>query len=160
MDEVLFKEQQRFSSHIGMWLLVLIAPATIVIEGYFSNWNLSDYLPSVIITALIILFIVPIKLETEIRQDGFYYRFPYFIWKQKKIDWNEAEKVYVRNYSPLMEYGGWGLRGVGKNRAFNIWGKQGIQFELKDGRKILFGTQKPEEAQMALMQVGFKPEVA
>jgi hypothetical protein len=48
----------------------------------------------------------------------------------------------VRKYKPLLEYGGYGIRGFGNNRALNIAGKTGLQLIFKDGRKLLIGTQK------------------
>ena len=61
------------------------------------------------------------------------------------------EQCYVRKYSPLREYGGWGVRGsFGKNKAYNVKGNQGIQIELKKGGKVLVGTQRKTEAQQVI----------
>jgi len=62
----------------------------------------------------------------------------------------------VRKYSPIGEYGGWGYRVAGKRSgvAYNISGNMGIQIELKNGKKILLGTRKPEEAKEALRKSG------
>ena len=59
------------------------------------------------------------------------------------------EKCYVRIYSPIKEYGGWGYRtslGKKKGSAFNVKGNKGIQIEFKTGKKLLVGTQKESEA--------------
>jgi len=51
----------------------------------------------------------------------------------------------VRKYKPLLEYGGYGIRGFGNNRALNISGNTGLQLVFKDGRKLLIGTKKGHE---------------
>ena len=53
-------------------------------------------------------------------------------------------------YSPLADYGGWGIRGWGKNTALNARGIRGVQVALRDGRRILIGSQRPEELAEAL----------
>jgi len=58
--------------------------------------------------------------------------------------------VFVRKYSPLFEYGGWGLRWSLNGKAVNVRGNMGIQVVLKNGSRILIGTSNPEDAKMAL----------
>jgi hypothetical protein len=53
-----------------------------------------------------------------------------------------------------MGYGGWGIkRGIG-GLAYNVSGNQGLQLVLTDGRKILIGTQKPEQFINAMSSAG------
>jgi hypothetical protein len=58
-----------------------------------------------------------------------------------------------RNYSPLTEYGGWGIKGSKKNRAYNVSGSFGLQLELIEGRKILFESNNPDEISKMLDKV-------
>jgi hypothetical protein len=86
-------------------------------------------------------------MELELRMDaaGIHYKFwPFFGWRHRL--WSELQSVEVRQYKPLLEYGGWGLRLGTKGWAYNIAGNQGIQLVLQDGDKLLLGTQRPEEA--------------
>jgi hypothetical protein len=50
----------------------------------------------------------------------------------------------------LREYGGWGVRGFGSNRAYNMRGDQGVQLDLVDGSRVLIGTQRPGELETAI----------
>ncbi len=47
-----------------------------------------------------------------------------------------------------MEAGG--IRYGPKGTAYNVSGKIGLQLELKNGKKILIGTRKPEEIENLL----------
>ena len=53
-------------------------------------------------------------------------------------------------YSPLADYGGWGIRGWGKDVAFNACGNRGVRLTLIDGRRVLVGSQRSEELAEAL----------
>ncbi|ARV16965.1 hypothetical protein BTO07_16995 [Polaribacter sp. SA4-12] len=69
----------------------------------------------------------------------------------KLIPWNEIYKAGIRTYLPISEFGGWGLKGgfffnKGREKAINVSGNIGIQLILKNGEKLLIGTQKKEEA--------------
>ena len=71
------------------------------------------------------------------------------------MQWSEIDKAYVRQYDALGEYGGWGLKGgklwkKEKGKAINVSGDIGIQLELKDGKKLLIGTQMKTEVESVL----------
>ncbi|PQJ80922.1 hypothetical protein BTO18_05610 [Polaribacter porphyrae] len=84
-----------------------------------------------------------------------HYQFFPFHWKLKLITWDKISTAYVRIYDPIGDYGGWGLKGgtlwsKSKGRAINVSGDIGIQLELKNGKKLLIGTQKKSEAERVL----------
>ena len=62
---------------------------------------------------------------------------------------DDIARIYTRKYDPMEEFGGWGVKwgmsGGRNNMCYTTRGDMGIQIELKDGRKILIGTQKPQE---------------
>ncbi len=79
----------------------------------------------------------------------------------KKIAWSEVSNAYVRNYDPIGEYGGWGLKGgsfwnKSKGKAITISGGVGIQLEFKNGKKLLIGTQKENDVKRVLQLINLK----
>jgi hypothetical protein len=94
------------------------------------------------------------RLETVIDLEGISVRlFPLHL-KFKCFLWQDIEKIYVREYAPLSEYGGWGLRySVNHGKAYNVSGNQGVQLFFTNGKKLLIGTQKPEEITAILKQI-------
>lgn len=156
----IFKEEQRFTQ---LWLLILLAislivPVTIIIKEYaHENSTMSSTEFTLILLGIIssFAFIFIFKLTTRIDEYGIHYQFFPFHFSFKKIAWSEIEKAYVRNYDPIDEYGGWGLKGGllwnKKNGiAINISGTVGIQLKLKNGKKLLIGTKKEQEAKRVL----------
>ncbi len=159
MQDVLFYEKQHFRQ---WWLLTIaIASFVLLLWIYFRDYaNPATWPHSVAglaigigICMLTLVFFLIAGLETKIQSDGIYVRFFPFHIQYKKYPWRQLSEVYVRKYSPIREYGGWGLRGMRNNRAFNVSGNQGIQMLMHDGRKLLIGTRKPEEATKALTSV-------
>ncbi|RCS28324.1 hypothetical protein DUT90_01480 [Polaribacter sp. WD7] len=86
-----------------------------------------------------------------------HYQFFPFHFSLKTILWQDITKAYVRTYDPIGEFGGWGLKGgalwnSGKGKAINVKGDIGIQLLLKNGKKLLIGTQKENQAQQILQK--------
>ena len=105
---------------------------------------------------LLSLLFVFLRLETTIKKDGIYYRFFPFQLTYRKISWDKISQSFVRQYNPITEYGGWGLRiGLfGKGQAFNVSGNKGLQLVYDNGKKFLLGTQRPDEIERVLKQLG------
>jgi hypothetical protein len=156
----IFKEEQRFNQ---LWIIILIivsmlVPIGIIIGIYLKNPDSFTSLELLLIIGIIIIASVIIflfKLSTRIDEFGIHYKFFPFHLNYKHIAWNEMDKAYVRKYDALTEYGGWGLKGgklwnKSKGTSINVSGDIGIQLELKNGKKILIGTQKEHDAKNIL----------
>lgn len=118
----------------------------------FGSQSLSDFALFVYVFLFVIFSyaLSLVKLEVQVDEKGISYKYFPFQRKYKLILWEIIEEAYVRTYSPIKEYGGWGIRGLRKNRAINISGNQGLQLRFKDGCKFLIGTQNPSEINEAV----------
>jgi hypothetical protein len=164
-SQILFSEKQAFKQW-WVWLILLgINGVSIygvfkqVVGGeQFGDKPMGDtgLLITMGISLLIAFLFLYIRLETQIKYDGIYVRFFPFHLKFKYYSWDTLKKSYVREYSALAEYGGWGLRfGLfGKGAAFNVSGDKGLQLEFTNGNKLLVGTNKPEELTEVLYKTG------
>jgi hypothetical protein len=83
-------------------------------------------------------------LRTEVRGDGIRIRFFPFHLRWRNWSYSEIESVEAREYSPLGEFGGWGIRIAPQGWAYNVSGRLGIQLVLRSGQWILIGTRDPE----------------
>ncbi len=167
MYYVFYEEEQKFTNK-WLWLLlsgtsivfVYMIFEQIVLHKTIGNNPAPDSI--VLLMGLIPLMVMylfyRILLKTRIDTDGIHYQLFPFHYKEKNISWDEIDKIYVRKYRPIMEYGGWGYR-IKFNRkdvAFNISGNMGLQIELKNGKKILIGTQNPIDINKAIEQMNSK----
>jgi len=96
-----------------------------------------------------------VKLVVSVREDGIWYRYPPIIMKEKLIRKDSIEKFEIRKYRPVMQYGGWGVRTGSRKygKAYNVKGNIGMQLYLKDGKRILFGTERKESFQRAMVKI-------
>ena len=142
-----FREEQRFTQ---LWLVVLRIFSTIVPVGIILT-EAKSMESSELVIALSVVILAPaiiflFKLKTRMDEKGIHYRFIPFHLKTQIIPWSNINKIYVRNYDPISEYGGWGIKGGSlwnkkKGTAVNVKGDVGIQLELKNNKKLLIGTQ-------------------
>jgi hypothetical protein len=86
------------------------------------------------------------QLITRIDHEGISTKFTPLGFSKKFFSWKEMDQCFIRKYKPLMEYGGYGIRGLGKKKAYNVSGNIGIQIVTRDNKSFLIGTRKPEEA--------------
>lgn len=90
------------------------------------------------------LFAYFAKLITEVRTEGIYLNF--FPLYSRIVALSDIAAYEVRQCSPLVDYGGWGIRfGTQRKRAYTMSGNMGVELELTDGTRLLIGSQRPEE---------------
>jgi hypothetical protein len=166
-NQILFKESQRFKQW-WLWLILFSIHGIflygiyqqIILEQPFGDRPLSNtgLLIAESIFVLFTLAFYGFHLETLIKDDGIYVRFLPFHRSFNYYSWDKIEKVYIRKYSPLKEFGGWGLRfGLkGNGEALNISGNRGLQIVFKNKRKLLIGTNKVVELEEALRLIASK----
>jgi hypothetical protein len=152
-EEILFQEKQ---SKKPIWIWLIIGTVSVFfmftfISQIFFNRPVGDQPSSngililnfVLLVALIYLLIA-LSLNVKITKETIYYKFKPFHLKWQSIKKEEIDKIYVREYKPVLEYGGWGVKSKknGKGFSFTMRGNKGIQIDLKSGKNILIGTQK------------------
>ena len=164
-NEILFSERQRFKQW-WLWLILLGINGfyiyglyeQVVVGQQFGDNPMSNtglFITYGVIFSLTILFL-NFRLDTKIEIDGIYVRFFPIHLTFKYYTWDKISKSYVRQYFPIREYGGWGLRlGLfGKGKAYNVSGDKGLQLEFSDNKKLLIGTNKPDELAETLDKIG------
>ena len=153
-DGLVFTEEQRFARH--WWRLLLVFSALLVALSFFrvgqhplplGMRGLLLGLPLLLLGAFAWL-----RLDTRLDAAGVSYRMRPL--GRQHLPWGQVRHACVREYSPLGEYGGWGIKGYSfRDYALNVAGNQGLQLELADGRRILLGTQRPAELREALARL-------
>lgn len=161
--EAAYREVQRLSQ-LWVWLLVVAGSAfawyafvyQVIVGSEVGNRRAPDWL--VVIIWLLVglglpLLICSSRLVVEVRGDGLYFRYYPFHRRFHRIAFEEIAKVEARTYRPILEYGGWGIRWGRGGKAYNVSGKRGVQLELTNGSRILFGSQRADELAGAIARV-------
>lgn len=152
----MYTETQRFTQW-WLWLILIGVWSSMVYSIITAppQTNAAVYV-SFGIGILLPLLFWQMRLITRITEEGIYVRFIPFHFKEKFFPWETITASYVRTYSPLKEYGGWGIKyGFnGQGLVYNVAGNVGLQLQFKEGKAILIGTQKGEEIEQVLVALG------
>jgi len=144
-----FEEMQPFDQ-VWLWVIMAMEVIIVLVSLFAAGTTPAAVVPAVLVLAIPLALLSAIRLNTRIDDEGIHFKLRPFHWRVQTIAWEEIDQVYVRKYSPIMEYGGWGIRYGRQGKAFNIKGNYGIQVVRKNGKRLLIGTQEPERAAEAL----------
>lgn len=154
-----FHEIQRFRQW-WLWLIIFFVLGFSAYNSYENAeyFSRTELIISTAVPAVIFFLFFIIKLETKIDHLGIRVRLFPFHLQFKYFPWKNIDKAFIRQYSPLMDYGGWGLRlGMfGRGKAYTVSGDLGLQLVFKDGKKLLIGTEKSLEIKRFLEELNTK----
>jgi hypothetical protein len=158
-EEIVFHEYQQMKR---LWVLLILAGMNIIFIVSLISLIGVDIILFILMVLLAVLFSAFISfftLETIVDDKGvsvrFFVRYIPVRTKYKHFSWEEISVAYIRKYSPITEYGGWGTRKYGSsNGAYNMSGNIGLQLVFKNGKKLLIGTNNPDTLSIVLKKLG------
>jgi hypothetical protein len=150
---VIYRERQRWTQP-WLWAVILGGTALIWYGAYRQivrgdPWGSNPAGDGLLVIVWVVVGVVLPSiflfggLTTEVRSNGIYVRFAPFHLRWRGWEFDEIEGVELRRYSPLREYGGWGIRVGQRGWAYNVRGNMGVQLTLRTGERMLIGTQDP-----------------
>jgi hypothetical protein len=154
MTPPIFNETQRFRQ-VWVWAILLsvtVAGIASVSYAVATQPNLSfvDVLVPMALLLLVNALFYSLKLTTRITESSLSFRFKPFLGN-RIYRFEDLESMEITSYSGLKEFGGWGIKWNGSYWSYTTGGTHGILIKTKD-KKLLLGTQKPEEAKQAIAQ--------
>ncbi len=161
---VLYEEHKKYGFNVATIVTTMVTALFSfgfyrqIIKGEsFGNNPMPDTGLYIAITlmALLTIALYNMKLSLRITKAGVEYRLFPFHLKYKLIPVEEINSIDVVTYSPLSEFGGWGLRQSwsGKGKAYTLSGDKALRVERKSKGVILIGTEKHDELRESLMRI-------
>ncbi|WP_406826509.1 hypothetical protein [Pedobacter sp. KACC 23697] len=161
-----FEEKQ----HLKLWWLYLLIGVDAIIvlsivlfdKGGMSFTDLKDVyfapLWAVLLPFIIIYLIQQHVLTLRINHEGIFYRYFPFKAKLKHLPWDEIDKAYTTKYDAFGDYGGYGVKSrlwfKFSDKAYLLNDKdRGLQLKFKNGRKLLFSSNKIDEMELFLINL-------
>lgn len=143
-------------------LAILIMPVSITIYCIYA-WYIAgirvdkvaadDTTGQLIVLGLMgftILFMLSMRLYTKVDSEGIHFKYIPFIWQWRKYSWYDIASCEIKTFDPLSDFGGWGIKkswkGKPANWSYTVKGDRGIYIALKNGKTLIIGTQKGDEA--------------
>lgn len=162
-----FEEVQRFRQG---WLWALILTTSLLTAGAFA-WGLYQQLflgkpwgaspmsdAGLLWTALAIfavsaglpLFFYAMRMTTRLADERL--EIHYFPLRRKIVPLSHIISAEARTYSPIGDYGGWGIKYGGREKGwvYNVSGNRGVFLVLRDGGRLMVGSQEAERLAAAL----------
>ena len=137
-----FRENQAFAPFV-----YALMAGTILLMVLLPGPKYMNAIPVVLLTLTSNLLYVRTSVDRRDIRVQFGFAFPYYV---RTIPIDTVASAAAITYSPLAEYGGWGIRGFGDRVALNARGDRGVLLTLRTGATILIGSQRAEELAAAI----------
>ena len=128
------------------WVLILGFMAMAI---FIPDQPAVDRIVLVVVGASMLLLVPDMKAVYG--TDGIVLTFGYRgIWK-KRIPKDQVTYIYVTEFSPMKDFGGWGIKGGwGRFKGVLMWAMptkkpRAILVEMISGKKLLIGDESPDE---------------
>jgi hypothetical protein len=149
---VLYREEQSFGWSPLAWLILAlqIIPLIMVVIGLQTDdaEALFGGVAAFVIIGLTQLWIMTARLVTIVDRDALRISFKW-LWPGRTIKHSDIERYEARTYG-LLDSGGWGVHLAGAGWSYNVSGNRGVAVVLKNGARLLVGSQQPESLVRAL----------
>jgi hypothetical protein len=100
--------------------------------------------------ALFVVWLHLVRLVTEVRDDELVIRYA-GLWPTRRITFPEIVSAQDVTYSPILDYGGWGVRwGWDGSRVYNAKGNKGVKLVFRYGKPVVVGSQRSRELAEAI----------
>jgi hypothetical protein len=160
-DALLFREKQTF--RVGYAKLAMAMPPAILCviccrqiffhhPWAYSPVSSSDLLFLTILTLAVYVRLITVRLITELRSGQLSVAMKGF-WQEIRVPVAEIRSAVPIEYKPAEEYGGYGVRSGPRGKAYIACGNRALQLELRDGRRLLIGSQRSQELARRIAEV-------
>lgn len=92
-------------------------------------------------------------LLVEVRPEGLRFGLGNARLLRGRIAWNDIARLESVRYRPIREFGGWGLRGTRRRRAWTARGDRAVVLHLVDGREVWLGSDSPQRLEERIRAV-------
>jgi hypothetical protein len=124
---------------------------------YQETQSFSPWVTALLLGVVLLLgAVLTMRLSTTVTSDALSIRYGFLY--RTRIPLAEVAHAEAVEYSPIRQYGGWGVRGTLRRRALNARGNQGVLVTRSDGSTLLIGSQRPRELLEALARAGVVTE--
>lgn len=168
MDRPYFEESQYLRN--SRWVWYIVVPACLGALAPFAHWYYltmvlqetevpSELLITSVLTVVgvvvVMAIILSIKLDTRIDSRGIHYRFFPNRLRWNVIRTNDIQQMEIRDTRKFLQYGivGFHKNVFQKTIAMTIQGNHHLWLQLRNGQKLILGTQHPYDMNRAIKQL-------
>ncbi|MBU3076378.1 hypothetical protein [Sphingomonas quercus] len=148
-----FIETQHFSPSLSVPIAVALLGSGVFVVVRVVTAGMPSYklLVALLLMAVLVAFaalLVFYPMTTRVDGEMLSVRMPALI--NRTIDLRNVAEADVEEFSPLGDYGGWGVRFARGGVLYNLRGDRAVTLRLKSGEKVSVGSQAPHELLRAI----------
>ncbi len=103
--------------------------------------------PSILLAVVVLLLFA--RLVVDVDREAITVRF-HLLWPTRRIPLADVRRAHATRFSPILDYGGWGVRLGVHGWAFNVSGSEGVLLERTNGSRLMIGSQRAKELEAAI----------
>ena len=156
----IYREEQWFAWWTYTVLGVISALACVFLFDRTLGWanpliQFHGRLFKILVAAGVILppslVIAALRMLTLVTPGALRISFGFLSTYHRDIPLDSITAIEVIQYHPIRDYAGWGIRfGRDGERVYNARGDRGVRMHLRDGSKLVVGSQRPEQLALAI----------
>ena len=165
MNEQAFHEVQRLRQwHIRIVLalpplaLLFLTIWQVVLHHPWGSKPLSngDLIFLTVLVSAVYLRLITVRLVTDVDRAELSVGMR-GLWRKRHVPLAAIRSAAPVRFDPAAEYGGYGIRSGPRGLAYIAEGNRAVQLELKDGSKLLIGSQRADELAARIIELRAGP---
>jgi hypothetical protein len=124
-------------------VLAVIMPLILIIAAFFV-WAVLPWLSVTLAVIALAMISTYGGFRTQVTRDTVAVRIGFLGIKLLQLKMADIAAVEVHAFSPLRDFGGYGIRFNREMQAYYLQGDRGVKITAVDGRKYLIGSDRPE----------------
>lgn len=146
MSTRVYNESQSYRGSWIMYLIILteLPVLILLLVLFFINDDKQEMGIALAVVlgsiGLSLTLILNVRLETRIDDQGVHFRYFPFISKWRHIPSEKIHHLEVKSFSPLTDFGGWGIKKRKSIKSYTILGDEGLLIDTGEKLKTLIGT--------------------
>ena len=132
------------SQNPGYVTLLTTALPLVMLASAALTWSGPQWVTWILIATGLLLFLPYGGQRVLVTREGITVRWGVFGFKVLKIRADEIDTAELHRFSPLKDFGGYGIRFNREMKAYYLRGGIGVKLALQNGKKYLIGSDTPE----------------
>jgi hypothetical protein len=135
-----------WSSQNPWWVTVLtiVLPIVLLSTGIYT-WLTTGWAGLVLVLVGLLMAILYGGMRTVVTREDITIRFGLPGFRVLYLRTGDIQKVELREFSPLRDFGGYGIRFNGEMTAYYMQGSRGVKVTTRTGKRYLLGSDHPEQ---------------
>jgi hypothetical protein len=138
-------------------ILVILLPAIMFISALFT-WTSQTWLSVLLIIVGLAFFLFYGGMRVLVTGEKVLVKLGIFGIRLLRLNTSDIAAVELHTFSPLHDFGGYGIRFNSEMKAYFMRGNRGVKITTTQAKKYLLGSDKPDHLAVVIQAVARTPK--